>query len=164
MDSDLLHNPNWLLESVVSGWDGHHHGNILVQSLEDVCYGFDWSLQLQGLSFYARTGWYFITYFSWLLLTFYFLPEWMVWMCLWVIGPFSFSQKIQVCNCSEKSSMVLDCPNAALARNFHNTNKPKPNRSLDHLNREFIVLWLCLMHLTWCWHQFKNAIIWALWR
>jgi len=44
--------------------------------------------------------------------------------------------------------MVLDCPNAALGRSFHNTNKPKPYRSVDHLNREFIVLNAFNMMLT----------------
>lgn len=53
----VLHVADRLLESVLTGWDGHHYGDLLVQPVEDLCDWFNWSVQLQRLRLDAGAGW-----------------------------------------------------------------------------------------------------------
>lgn len=64
MGAGFFHPADGLLEGLFTGWNGHHHGNVLVQSMEDVCHWFNGSVQLQGLSLDAGTGWSAIFLFS----------------------------------------------------------------------------------------------------
>ncbi|KAM9766351.1 claudin-10a isoform 2-T2 [Menidia menidia] len=56
MDPGVIHAANGLLEGVVRGRDGHHHGDLLVQSVENVCDRFHRGVQLQGLPIDAGAG------------------------------------------------------------------------------------------------------------
>lgn len=56
LGAGVLHLAHRLLESVLHRRHGHHHGDLLVQPLEDVRDRFHRSLQLQGLSFDAGAG------------------------------------------------------------------------------------------------------------
>lgn len=58
LDPGFINSAYRLLEGVLCGWDSHHHGDLLVQLVEDVCDRFHRCVQLQGLSFHAGPGWW----------------------------------------------------------------------------------------------------------
>lgn len=58
LDPRFLNSAYRLLEGVLCGRDSHHHSNLLVQLVENMCDWFHWCVQLQGLSFNAGFGWW----------------------------------------------------------------------------------------------------------
>lgn len=58
MGSCIVHPADRLLEGVLAGRDGHYHGDLLVQPVEDMRHRFHWGVQLQRLSLHAGVGWF----------------------------------------------------------------------------------------------------------